>query len=81
MKLGLINTFLFTIKINKDLQERRLSEKIIPKKIKERIDLAIKNKANSIKKRVRNVIDISTNEKAQSKKNMKFGQENTISKQ
>lgn len=81
MKLSLINTFLFTIKINKDLQERRLSEKIIPKKIKERIDLAIKNKANSIKKRVRNVIDISTNEKAQSKKNMKFGQENTISKQ
>lgn len=81
MKLSLINTFLFTIKINKYLQERRLSEKIIPKKIKERIDLAIKNKANSIKKRVRNVIDISTNEKAQSKKNMKFGQENTISKQ
>lgn len=81
MKLSLINTFLFTIKINKDLQELRLSEKIIPKKIKERIDLAIKNKANSIKKRVRNVIDISTNEKAQSKKNMKFGQENTISKQ
>ena len=34
----------------------------------ERIDLAIKNKANPIKKRVGNVIDISTNEKAQSSK-------------
>lgn len=37
-------------------------------KIKERIDLAIKNKSNPIKKRVGNVIDISTNKKAQSSK-------------
>lgn len=36
--------------------------------IKERIDLAIKNKAKPIKKRVGNVIDISTNEKANSTK-------------
>ena len=32
MKLSLVNTLLFAIKISKDLQERRLSEKIILRK-------------------------------------------------
>lgn len=60
---------------------KTIGEDYTEEKIQERIDLAIKNKANPIKKRVRNGIDISTNEKAQSKKYMKFWQENTISKQ
>ena len=48
-KIKFANTLLFVIKINKDLQDRRLLEKIILRKIKERIDLAIKNKANPTK--------------------------------
>src|SRR5699024_6038904 len=47
---------------------KTIGEDYTEDKIKERIDLAIKNKANPIKKRVGNVIDISTNEKAQSSK-------------
>ncbi|WP_071125864.1 relaxase/mobilization nuclease domain-containing protein [Peptoniphilus lacydonensis] len=47
---------------------KTIGEDYTEKKIKERIDLAIKNKANPTKKRVGNVIDISTNEKAQSSK-------------
>ena len=47
---------------------KTIGEDYTEEKIKERIDLAIKNKANPIKKRVGNVIDISTNEKAQSSK-------------
>ena len=45
-----------------------IGEDYTEEKIKERIDLAIKNKANSIKKRVGSVVDISTNKKAQSYK-------------
>jgi len=47
---------------------KTIGEDYTEEKIKERIDLAIKNKTNTIKKRVGNVIDISTNEKAQSSK-------------
>ena len=47
---------------------KTIGEDYTEEKIKERIDLAIKNKANPIKKRVGNIIDISTNEKAQSSK-------------
>ena len=47
---------------------KTIGEDYTEEKIKERIDLAIKNKANPIKKRVGNVIDISTNKKAQSSK-------------
>ncbi|WP_347162070.1 relaxase/mobilization nuclease domain-containing protein [Peptostreptococcus anaerobius] len=47
---------------------KTIGEDYTEEKIKERIDLAIKNKANTIKKRVGNVIDISTNKKAQSSK-------------
>ena len=46
-------------------RSKTIGEDYTEEKIKERIDLAIKNKANPIKKRVGNVIDISTNEKAQ----------------
>lgn len=46
---------------------KTIGEDYTEEKIQERIDLAIK-------KRVRNGIDISTNEKAQSKKYMKFSQ-------
>ena len=49
-------------------RSKTIGEDYTEEKIKERIDLAIKNKANPIKKRVGNVIDISTNEKAQSSK-------------
>lgn len=49
-------------------RSKTIGEDYTEDKIKERIDLTIKNKANSIKKRVGNVIDISTNEKAQSSK-------------
>lgn len=70
---------------NKDKQRftraKTIGEDYTEEKIKERIDLAIKNKANPIKKRVGNVIDIYTNKKAQSSKGMKFRQENIISKQ
>ena len=45
-----------------------IGEDYTEEKIKESIDLSIKNKANPIKKREGNVIDISTNEKAQSSK-------------
>ena len=68
MKLSLVNTLLFVIKISKDLQDRILLEKIILKIKLKKIDLAIKNKANPTKKRVGNVIDISTNKKALSSK-------------
>ena len=47
---------------------KTIGEDYTEEKIKERIDLAIKNKTNIIKKHVGNVIDISTNEKAQSSK-------------
>ena len=47
---------------------KTIGEDYTEEKIKERIDLAIRNKTNTIKKRVGNVIDISTNEKAQSSK-------------
>ena len=47
---------------------KTIGEDYAEEKIKERIDLATKNKANPTKKRVENVIDISTNEKAQSSK-------------
>ena len=47
---------------------KTIGEDYTEEKIKERIDLAIKNKANPTKKRIGNVIDISTNEKAQSSK-------------
>ena len=47
---------------------KTIGEDYTEDKIKERIDLDIKNKANTIKKRVGNVIDISTNKKAQSSK-------------
>ena len=47
-------------------RSKTIGEDYTEEKIKESIDLAIKNKANPIKKRVGNVIDISTNEKAQS---------------
>ena len=57
---------------NKDKQRftraKTIGEDYTEEKIKERIDLAIKNKANPIKKRVGNVIDIYTNKKAQSSK-------------
>ena len=46
-------------------RSKTIGEDYTEEKIKERIDLAIKNKANPIKKRVGNVIDISTNEKTQ----------------
>ena len=49
-------------------RSKTIGEDYTEEKIKERIDLAIKNKANPTKKRVGNVIDISTNEKAQSSK-------------
>ena len=49
-------------------RSKTIGEDYTEEKIKERIDLAIKNKTNTIKKRVGNVIDISTNEKAQSSK-------------
>ena len=49
-------------------RSKTIGEDYTGEKIKERIDLAIKNKANPIKKRVGNVIDISTNKKAQSSK-------------
>ena len=57
---------------------KTIGEDYTEEKIKERIDLAIRNKTNTIKKRVGNVIDISTNEKAQLKVT-KSGQENIIS--
>ena len=47
---------------------KTIGEDYTEEKIKERIDLAIKNKANPTKKRVGNVIDVSTNKKAQSSK-------------
>ena len=57
---------------NKDKQRftraKTIGEDYTEEKIKERIDLAIKNKANPIKKLVVNVIDIYTNKKAQSSK-------------
>ena len=59
---------------------KTIGEDYTEEKIKERIDLAIKNKTNIIKKHVGNVIDISTNEKAQLKVT-KSGQENIISEQ
>ena len=49
-------------------RSKTIGEDYAEERIKERIDLAIKNKANPIKKRVENVIDISTNKKAQSSK-------------
>ena len=49
-------------------RSKSIGEDYTEEKIKERIDLAIKNKANPFKKRVGNVIDISTNKKAQSSK-------------
>ena len=49
-------------------RSKTIGEDYTEEKIKERIDLAIKNKANTIKKRVGNVIDISTTKKAQSSK-------------
>ena len=66
MILSLVNILLFVIKIRKRFtRSKTIGEDYTEEKIKERIDLAIKNKANPIKKRVGNVIDISTNEKAQ----------------
>ena len=47
---------------------KTIGEDYTEEKIKERIDLTIKNKANPTKKRVGNVIDTSTNKKAQSSK-------------
>ncbi len=73
MKLSLVNTLLFVIKISKDLQRSKtIGEDYTEDILKERLNENLQHTHPKVKKRVRKVIDIEQNEKTKTSKGYEF---------